>query len=507
MFQILVDGEILYDPLLANEGCDITSGTVDIELSKTGSATITIPSDNQLYDGYLKMKSIVEVFRDDEEIFRGRILHDERDFDNNKELYCEGQLAYMNDHFCPPYSFTNASIASVFSWFVQRYNEQTQETNKRFTVGSVTVTGTVTASEVNYTQLYDTLTAVLVDVYGGYVRVRYDPDVNDQWGNNGTHFIDYISDYENICEQGIEFGKNLMDFTENVSAEEVATVIVPLGAEKKSGDTVIGRVNLKDDLPGYGHEYVTDSNAQQIFGSICKIVTWDEVTDPNELYALAVDHLSKSITTATTITLRAIDLSLININYESIKVGDGIRVISEPHGIDDIFQCVKISYDILSPDNSEYEFGAKKKSITEQTNENTQNSSSASSSAATAEKSADNALIQARNYTDLEILKVTNAYESDETVITNKAALNGAWLRLIDLVDPQQYITSNGENRLKFGIIAEDLIDAMTQESFADQPIVSSIGGGRYSVSYDEIVALLWKKVQDLEQRVSDLES
>jgi len=503
MYQILVDGETLYDPLLANEGCDIVSATVDVELSKTGSANISIPSDNHLYDGYLKMKSVVEIFRDDEEIFRGRILHDERDFDNNKELYCEGQLAYMIDHVCPPYDFNGLSVEAAFGRFVQLYNEQTREAERKFTVGAVTVSGSVTAKNVEYTQLYDTMTSVLLDQFGGYIRIRYDATVDDQFGNVGTHYIDYIADYDNVCEQPIEFGKNLMDFTENVSAEEVVTVVVPMGAEKKNGDTVTGRVNLKDDLPGYNHEYVSDHAAEQIFGNIWKVVTWNEVSDPAELKRLAEDYLSKNIATATTITLRAIDLSLININYDSIKLGDGIRVVSTPHGIDDIFQCVKISYDILNPENSEYEFGAKKKSITEQTNDNTQNSSSA---ATTADKNMDTAIMTARQYTDLEILKTTNAYESDDTVITSKANLNGAWTKLIDNVEPRQYFTSVGESRLKFGIVAEELLAAMTAEGFSDQPIVSSIGGGRYSVSYDEIVALLWKRVKDLESRVKALE-
>ena len=61
MYVIMVDDDILYHPLLVNEGRAVTSATVDVELDKTGSATITIPVNNVMYDSINKMKSMIQV--------------------------------------------------------------------------------------------------------------------------------------------------------------------------------------------------------------------------------------------------------------------------------------------------------------------------------------------------------------------------------------------------------------------------------------------------------------
>ena len=65
------------------------------------------------------------------------------------------------------------------------------------------------------------------------------------------------------------------------------------------------------------------------------------------------------------LTLKAVDLHLVDINTESIFVGDYVRVISPPHGIDTLFQCIKIEFDIMEPDKSVYTFGALFKTLTD----------------------------------------------------------------------------------------------------------------------------------------------
>lgn len=494
MFKIMVDGNLLYHPLLVDDGYAIISATIDLELDKTGSATITIPVTNPMYNNISKMLSMVEIYDDDEQIFRGRVLHDDRDFDNNKELYCEGDLAFMIDNVFPPYSFVNKSVAYAFGEYVRVYNEQV-EPQKRFIVGDVTVTGTVNITNYDFTMIWDELNAQLVDTFGGHVRTRYNP-------SDGNHYIDYLTDYNHVCEQPIKFGVNMLDFSEYISAEDVFTVLIPLGAkqENASGE-YIGRVNITGIQTDH-HEYVNNRAAQDIFGNIWKIQIWDDITDPYELRALGEDLLSKNLKAATTIGITAVDLSLAGLNVPSIRIGDGVRVISNPHGIDDIFQCVKISYDLLQPSNCKYDFGQPEKSISQNQVDSTNSSSSA---IASSDARTDQMLAQAISHTDLEILKTTNSYESDRTVILDETNLNYNFLDIIDNVTPKQYRTVNGESRLKFGIVAEDLLNAMEDAGINDIPIVTNLGSGKYTVSYDEIVALLWKKVQDLQQQIDDM--
>lgn len=45
---------------------------------------------------------------------------------------------------------------------------------------------------------------------------------------NGDRYIDYLAEYQNISGQTIEFGKNLLDITQYIKTEDVATRIIPL---------------------------------------------------------------------------------------------------------------------------------------------------------------------------------------------------------------------------------------------------------------------------------------
>ena len=59
-----------------------------------------------------------------------------------------------------------------------------------------------------------------------------------------------------------------------------------------------------------------------------------------------------------------LDLHLIDVNTEIISEGDEVRVVSPPHGIDTYFLCTKIELDLLTPDNSVYEFGVSFSTLT-----------------------------------------------------------------------------------------------------------------------------------------------
>jgi hypothetical protein len=65
------------------------------------------------------------------------------------------------------------------------------------------------------------------------------------------------------------------------------------------------------------------------------------------------------------LSLKAVDLHLVNVDTERIHLGDYIMVLSVPHRIDRRFQCSKITLDLVNPDASEYDFGVAFKSMTD----------------------------------------------------------------------------------------------------------------------------------------------
>ena len=97
MYTIHADGKVLHNPNLVHEGYGVLTPKLTVELGKAGSLEYMLPPNNALYDSVKKLKSIITAYQDGEEIFRGRVLHDDNDFYRRKKVYCEGELSFLLD--------------------------------------------------------------------------------------------------------------------------------------------------------------------------------------------------------------------------------------------------------------------------------------------------------------------------------------------------------------------------------------------------------------------------
>ena len=117
-----------------------------------------------------------------------------------------------------------------FASIIERHNADVDDW-KKFTVGEVTVTDgndELYYSSSTYETSWETVKNKCFEgSCGGYVRTRHA-------GN--TTYIDWLKDYPNICTQEIRFGENLLDLTHQIKGEDVATVVIPLGARMSEVD-------------------------------------------------------------------------------------------------------------------------------------------------------------------------------------------------------------------------------------------------------------------------------
>lgn len=360
MYTIYADGKLVHAPHLIDQGCGVFSPTLTVELNKAGSLEFTIPPNHVHYDDIAKLKSIITVLQNGEELFRGRVLHDEKDFYKQKKTYCEGELAFLLDSVVRPYSFVG-TVKALFEKFINEHNTRVND-DKKFTVGTVSnefATATISCENYNYPSTFDELSSQILDYVGGYIKTR---DVD------GTRYIDLLVDSGELCAQTIEFGRNLLDISDYISAEDVFTVLVPLGADiKKEGaseDTPSEKLTITS--VNDGKDYLKNDTAVSLFGEIEKIKDWSEVESASELKTLGENWLSQNIELAMTLTVKAIDLNIMDADVARIRLGDFVRVISIPHGLDKQFQCTKITYNLNDPDQNEYVFGVSFTSLTEQ---------------------------------------------------------------------------------------------------------------------------------------------
>ena len=351
MYKFYCDETLFYVSGVDDADFYMLSAKLSLERGKTGALAFSIPHTNIIYDRIQKLKSIITVFDGDEEIFRGRVLYDEKDFYNRKTITCEGELAFLLDSVQRPYEH-KGSLNDFFSHLVETHNSQV-ESIKQFKVGDITVIDNndyISVSSTEHDNTYNVINDKLIKSYGGYLRVRT---------QDGERYIDYVKEYGEINDQVIEFGVNLLDIKEYITAEDVFTCLIPLG---QKDSTTNERVTIK--TVNGGLDYLVNQTGVELFGKIWAYKTWDDVTLASNLKRKGEELLNANIEMSVTLTLKAVDLHLLNINTKRIKQGDKLRVVSLPHNLDKYFECTKIDIDILNSSNNEYTFGSSYKTLT-----------------------------------------------------------------------------------------------------------------------------------------------
>ena len=348
MYEIYTDGnKLVYSPRAVDSGYIATYAKITYEVNKAGTLIFTIPSSNPMYSNLAKLKSTIYVYQNEKEIWRGRILDSTRDFYNNKKITCEGELAFLNDGIISPYDYTTGGIgiSSYIEMILNTYNRQCSE-NRKIYLGNIQFAGTIYRGSESYVNCLSELTDKITDNenVGGYLSIRH--------GTDGKTYLDLYSDSISESSQKIEFGKNMLDFEEYIDASSVFTYLIPLGARDESTDKPIDITSVNG-----GKNYVMSETGVALYGNIYRTYTWDDVTIPSNLLTKAKKLLADSIAEATTLTIPAVDMHLLDVTVEKINIGNKVRVQSIPHNIDEDFVCTKIVLDLLAPDQSEYTFG------------------------------------------------------------------------------------------------------------------------------------------------------
>jgi hypothetical protein len=349
MYKIKADGVVFYAPSSDDMALQVLSPKASFELNKAGSLTFTVLPGNVMYHNLHKLKTVVTLEQDDEIVFCGRVLETVTDLHNQKEVYCEGELAFLLDSLQRPYKFDGKS-ADLFRQLLTVHNEQTED-YKHFEPGIVTAVDDEDTSNVTGDSFSDTLSEIrslLVDEHEGYLRVRRE---------NGVRYLDYVSTFDQPCSQEINFGVNMIDIENKVNAQEVCTILVPVGKLINGEYTNIKKVND-------GKDYIEDTEGVEKYGRIVKTRNWDDVTDPGELLSLGLKHMAK-LKAETTLTITAIDMHACGVDVDSIHLGDTVHLHSIPHGLDKDEVCTAVELDIENPEKSDYTFGFPQESLTD----------------------------------------------------------------------------------------------------------------------------------------------
>lgn len=362
MYQIVCDDYVLHDTRI--DELKVISPKCTLEVNKTGSLTFEITPLHPYYDKIKKHTSEITLYQDNAILFRGRVLNDEVTFDNIKVIECEGELSYLIDSIQrgKEYHLDGGSenvIETYLKDLINIHNSQVDD-RKKFNLGIVNITDSnnYLYRVSNYDNTLSIINDKLIKSYGGYLVVRHDGDVK---------YLDYINEFTNTCNQTIEFGKNIIDMTKFIKGENIYTALIPLGATIENANTeentnpeetyekrvtISSLPNSTDGNIVKVNDYIYDTEAVKQWGWIWRVEKWDDVTVQNNLLRKAKDNLRNSVNATLTLELTAIDLHLLNVDVDRIKVGDRIHCISLPHNLNTILMVKSISIDIDDPSNT-----------------------------------------------------------------------------------------------------------------------------------------------------------
>lgn len=446
MYKVECNGKTLHNDTIQN--LKIHEGRLTLELGKSGLFEFTIHQMHPYYDMVMPMASMIEVYRDELSIFRGRVLNIEYGFHNEKQVSCEGELAFLLDSIVEPHA-VSGSFIEYLDYVIDIHNSQVEEA-KRFTRGSVTV-GEFSPYEVvedfEFLTSFDTLQKRMVEYSGGYLQARH---------QYGTMYLDLLSpdmNIANVSSQKIRLGKNLIDLKRDVEGSEVFSGIVPLGA--KIGETE----NRLDISSVNGGSYsIVNNTAVSVYGKIFKVVIFENITNASELLQEARAYLNENFAAINTIEIKAIDLSGINPDLESFEVGQWVTVESEPHfNQSQTFLIRKMMIDISNPANTKIEVGRTKQGLTDSLGNVTNNLGSILASInnvagniGSAVAKADNAATIANNANTKATTATTTANTANTTANSALTKANSAASSVssvssrVSTVESRPYITATG---------------------------------------------------------------
>lgn len=352
MYRIFCDGSLLYD--LRDDTKLLVAGKISLKVNTPGEFTFCLPQTHPGVETIKKLVSVVEVYEGDELIFAGRVLETEADMYHMITYTCEGELAYLFDSIQRPKEYHDLTPRSYLHDKLTQHNSQVDEWKKIY-LGNIEITNMNydARADNQYTNTLDTIKDKLVRSNGGYICIRR---------GGKKKYLDYLESYGHTSNQTIRFGQNILDLTENISASDIITVLIPLGS---APDNQSEGEKLTIESVNQGRDYLENKEAIELYGRIVGTKEWQDVTVPANLKSKGEEYLNSAKNLAVTIELTAVDLHLVDVDIDRIKLGDMVRVVSPPHRLDRYMMVSKREYNLLDPSADKIVLGDTISALTE----------------------------------------------------------------------------------------------------------------------------------------------
>lgn len=321
----------IYNPL--DPAAQIYDDEIAEEMGSTPTFNFTIPPGNIGETVIQPLATHITAYRDNVEVFSGRVISADWDLYNTMTVQCIGDMGDLADSQIAPFSH-NGTAAQFLSTVISKHNALV-DASRAFTVGTVNVTGESGERTVeDYTDALTLITNYCSGAYGGYIRVR------------PGRVIDWMEDFGDNT-QTIRFGENILDLSRQIDAADVATVLIALGPEPETGSRTV----------------VTAQNAAGVakWGKIYRVEEFESDTGLQAAAQTRVDQLASMPESA---ELTALDLSVVDVSIPALTLGAWTNFYSPANGIQGSYLLYKRTLHMTAPANDTVSFGPVQQTIT-----------------------------------------------------------------------------------------------------------------------------------------------
>lgn len=365
MYEVVIINdtkEIVINAVNSDKNAPRITGNIKKGINSFDSFTFTIYSNNPAYFKITPFKTLVKVFNKKTEKYEfvGRILSPSEELQESGLFFityvCENALAYLVDSIQRYEIFTNISIKTYLEKLIENHNNKMQENWKKFKIGNVEIEGASDFTNA-YETTFENINKKLIEVFGGELNLRYE---------DGQLYLDYLKKIGEKSNTKIMLKKNVKSMSRKFNIDDFGTRFIFTGSKIKGKDSDGNEVDTEECITiaseNNGYDYLDYKEGIEKFGIIEKIIDFNEIEDAKSLFEKGQEYIN-SIAIPTSLTLNAVDLYYLGLEYDTFEVGNYYPIYIEIFNIDYDARVIEKNIVIEDPTSNSLVFDDKELDI------------------------------------------------------------------------------------------------------------------------------------------------
>lgn len=367
MYQILIDGVLLYDAVDDSQSVSEASITQEINAAAYLDLTVSGTSPVAISEG----SSVAEVLWEGKTLFHGLVTDVTEDTYGQLKVSAVSDIDRLNDVLVRPNSTDGSvgeqspsTLGAYFNWLVTQYNAGNVggfRIDVGVNQGDQLRTAPLSIETTDYPSVASCIDSNVLS-NGGYLY--YTP-----FSGGGT--LDLYADLHEASDQLIEVGENVVSIEVTRTDDSVVTALVPYATVDGEELTISGASGAELQMLSNAG-FSVNGDALYSYEQVAKYgyresrVEFDGATSVTELIQLAVPYLRTVMSPSVTVSVKAVDMALYKEGYDHLKVGQAVHVRSALHGIDEYMAVQDMDLDLEDPSQTSYTLGVSYDTLTGQ---------------------------------------------------------------------------------------------------------------------------------------------